>query len=197
MTGIENIVQQILRDAERDAEAIRASARKQAAGLLEAAKEEAARDSEADERLAHVQAEEEKRRVVIVAELAVRRELLAKKQGLLNEAYNQALDKLMQLPDADWDALITKLVAENAETGSEVLQFSKDDTQRGHKLLPALNAALVAKGLPGELSIDNTPGDFSGGVVLVGLYTELNATFEALLRSIRDESETEAAALLF
>ena len=197
MTGIENIVQQILRDAERDAEAIRASARKQAAGLLDAAKEEAARESEADERLAHMQAEEEKRRVVIVAELAVRRELLAKKQGLLNEAYSQALEKLMQLSDADWATLITKLVVENVETGREVLRFNKADAARAEKLLPSLNKALAAKGLAHELTIDATPGDFAGGVVMVGEYTELNATFEALLRSIRDESETEAAALLF
>jgi vacuolar-type H+-ATPase subunit E/Vma4 len=51
---------------------------------------------------------------------------------VLEEAFKAAEVKLQQLPQADWEKLITKLVVQGAETGSEklcVVQLIKLNTR--------------------------------------------------------------------
>ena len=197
MSDIEIITKRILEDAEKEALAIKATGQQQASVLLDKAKEIALAEEQAEQQKTIVQAEEENRRILIASEMTVRRETLAYKRQLLDKVYQEALAKLVQLDEATWVALITKIVCDNIETGQEAVRFAAQDQKRGAALLPQLNVALKAKGLTAELTLDSTVGDFSGGVVLVGKYTEINASYEALLKSVRDTSETEVATLLF
>ena len=197
MATTEKIVQQILDDAESIVQEISSVSEKQAADLVTAAREAIASSAEAHSKELQAQAGDARRRILIAAEMTVRREALAKRQEILGEVYNQALERVYSLPEDDWASLIEKLVLEVVETGKEKVKFAAADMERGRKILPRLNKSVKAKGLPGELTVDTDPGSFRGGVVLIGTATEMNASFEALFRNLRNESETEVAAILF
>jgi len=196
MATTERIVLQILADAEAAVAEIKRSAEEQGAAIVTAAKEWAVADAAAQEKAMEQQAESEKRRILIAAELTVRRETLARKQALLGEVFDTALERLYQLPEGVWEALIEKLVLQYAETGKERVRFAAADQTRGRALLPRLNKSLKAKGLPGELTLDDEAGTFKGGIALIGTKTEINASFEAMFRNLRGASEAEVAALL-
>ncbi|MCL2498024.1 MAG: V-type ATP synthase subunit E [Symbiobacteriaceae bacterium] len=197
MALTDRLSQQIITDAKNEAEAIRQAAEETAARLLREAEDKALLDAEAAQKDAALQAVDARRRIQIAAELTVRRETLASKQRLLSQVYASALQQLHKLPDKEWSDLIQKLVLDHVETGREKVRFTAADLERGKKVVSRLNQALKARGQTASLTWDDFPGDFEGGVVLVGEKTEKNASFEVLLRTLRDQSETEVAALLF
>ena len=197
MATTEKIVQQILADAKERAAAIVAEGEKLAEALLDEAKIGIAAGEEA--RLVRIaaQGDDEHRRTLIAAELAVRREILAKKQELIRSVYDLVLEKLVALSDDLWESLIVKLVLDNAESGRETIRFNRSDAHRGKAIIPKLNAALTFQGQEGKLLFDETPGEFRGGFILVSDITEINVTFEAMVRILRIESEAGVATLLF
>ena len=79
---------------------------------------------------AKADAEEAGRRQVLIAELESRKNALNLKRKVLDEAFAAAETKLQQLPQADWEKLITKLVVQGAETGSEKLCVPAADKAR-------------------------------------------------------------------
>ncbi len=147
---------------------------------------------------AKADAEEAGRRQVLIAELESRKNALNLKRQVLEEAFAAAETKLQQLPQADWEKLITKLVVQGAETGSEKLCVSAADKAKFENgFLTRLNAALTAAGKPGQLTLSEHTGKFSGGVVLEGKTSDYDASFPTLLKLIKNKYEHDVAAILF
>ena len=147
---------------------------------------------------AKADAEEAGRRQVLIAELESRKNALNLKRKVLDEAFAAAETKLQQLPQADWEKLITKLVVQGAETGSEKLCVPAADKARYEGgFLTRLNAALQAAGKQGQLTLSNDTGKFSGGVVLEGTTSDYDASFPTLLKLVKNQYEHDVAAILF
>ena len=106
----DKIIQKIEEEAKQDAAAIAAAAQekatKEADRILAKAKEEAA-DVTAK---AQTEAKEAAVRQQLIGELQSRKDTLASKRAVIQEAFTEAAARLAALPQADWEALITRIV---------------------------------------------------------------------------------------
>ncbi|MDR1765844.1 MAG: V-type proton ATPase subunit E [Lachnospiraceae bacterium] len=196
--GVEVILQRIEGDSEKETlaidrqtlekvESLRAAsleqAKKQAADILEGARKEA---------------EEIGRRARLIAGLEARKNTLASKRASLDAAFDMALGQVCALSGERWENLISRIVLSACETGREQLRVpAKDRDRYTGAFLDRLNAALKAQGKAGQLTLSDTPGAISGGVLVVGESCDVNGSFEALLRQVRESCEREVSGLLF
>ncbi len=197
MSSQDNIIKRIADEARAEADAVLAEASAKATELQRAAAAETDAEIERIERDAEAKASELRRRRLAVAEMEARKDVLAKKQALLDEAFAGALTKLSALSDAKIAELLTPLVVEEADGTESLVVPDKNCALYEKSLLAKLNAALVKAGKPGKLTLSKTSGNFAGGLVLVSDVLEKNISFEALLRGVREESEKAIGELLF
>jgi V/A-type H+-transporting ATPase subunit E len=196
--GAERICRRILADARARAEAIAAEAANKSGVMLAEAEKEAEKRREQILERAQKEAEEQKRRILGIAQLDARKEMLAAKQELINEAFKQALEALLNLDDSTYFAVLRKMLLASIKTGDEVVILSPRDKAR----VPAefwkdLYRELAAIGNTNELSLGEEAPEISGGFILQSGGVEINNSFSSLLEMQRDELELEVAALLF
>jgi len=196
--GAERICRRILADAQARVEAIAADAAQRSRVILEEAAQEAEKRREQILGGAQKEAEEQKRRILGIAQLEARKEMLAAKQELINEAFQQALQALLNLDDFTYLTILRRMLLAAIKTGDEVVILSRRDKAR----VPAefwedLNRELAAAGKEKRLSLGGEDSGISGGFILQSGGVEINNTFSSLLEKYRDELELEVAALLF
>lgn len=194
----EKIIQKIEQDAAQEADVIRAGAQEKAAASREAILAAARAKAVAIAEAAKDASEEALRRQLLIAGLEARKNTLSAKRAVLDEAFSMALDQLYNLDLGSWKALIVRIVAESSDTGDEMLRVPAADlTRYTPEFIAELNAALVKRGKKGELTLDPSPAPFRGGVQLIGSKSDVNGSFEALIREARDRYEREVSTLLF
>lgn len=193
MNGIEKLTQQINAQAQAEIDAVMAQAQADADAV--AADYTRRADAAAAEIRAKGEANAAQReeRLLSMAAMEGRKQLLAAKQEMLDRAFALALDKLCELPDEEYVALLTQLVV-SAASGSEQLIFSqRDRTRVGKAVVTAANEALAN----GALTLSEQTRPIRGGVILSSGRVEINCSFEALIRMKRGEIAGEAASVLF
>jgi V/A-type H+-transporting ATPase subunit E len=124
--------------------------------------------------------------------------LLETKQQVLDETFAKALDRLCQLPEDQYCALLVKLAVEGSTTGKEELVFSAPDRARyGKKVVVAANEALEAAGKPAGLTLSEQSRDIRGGLFIKNGAIENNCAFETIIRLLREQLAGETAKVLF
>lgn len=197
MSSSDIIIKRIEDEAKAEADAILAEAVQKAKAITDSAASETEALVDKIEKEAENQAQETRRRRLAVAEMEARKAALAQKQRIIDEAFDLALQDLAALPEAEIEALVTPMVLEAAEGGEELVVPAKDRVLYEKKLLKKLNGAMAKANKPGNLRLSAESGNFVGGVVLASDTVEKNATFEAVLRSVREENQRAIAELLF
>lgn len=192
------IISKIEEEASKDKAAILAAAQEKATALsakvLSAAQEQVV----AIATQANNDAAEADRRQVLIAELESRKRTLDSKRTVIEKVFAQAEEQLLKLPTDKWEKLITHIVLTASETGEETLHVPAGDMDKyKNGLLAKLNAALVAAGKKGQLTLSEAPAKFKGGVELEGTTTDYDGSFESILRDVRQQEERQVAALLF
>lgn len=152
---------------------------------------------------------------------------LGAKQEMLGKAFDQAMDRLTQMPEDQYVSLLANLAAKASRTGKEQIILSqKDRTRFGKRIVTEANAILAKKhapALPEEvkaskggavlgkvvaeanallagdaaLSLSEEARPMKGGLMLSDGDIEINCTFESLIRILRGEIATEVAGVLF
>jgi V/A-type H+-transporting ATPase subunit E len=124
--------------------------------------------------------------------------LLETKQQVLDETFAKALDRLCQLPEDQYCALLVKLAVEGSTTGKEELVFSAPDRARyGKKVVVAANEALEAAGKTAGLTLSEQSRDIRGGLFIKNGAIENNCAFETIIRLLREQLAGETAKVLF
>lgn len=192
------IIERIRQDAQAEADAILADARAKAQANAQAIAQQGKAKAAEIKAAGEADCAEAHRRARLIAELDTRKNELAAKRAVIDEAFDGAAGRLASLPEGQWRGLIASIVLQGAETGCEKLRIpEKDRVKYTEEFLQELNGALKAKGLKGELTLDETPAAFEDGVMLVSDVSDINGSFEAVLRSAREELEKEVVGLLF
>ncbi len=143
-------------------------------------------------------AEAHQKRLVGVAALQSRLHTLSVKQDMIDEAFTLAEQKLSRLEADALVTLLAQLAARGAQTGQEELVFSlSDHTRYGKKVLEQANKLLADAGKPGQLTLSAHPRPLPGGLMLKRGDVEVNCTFAALLRGLRDSLTADVAKILF
>ncbi len=227
MNGIEKITARIEEDGRAENEALLAQARADAADI--AAKYQAQAQAAADEILAQGRrdAQERERHLDSMAQMECRKAVLAAKQDVIEEAFQAAHKKLLELPTEQYVSFLADLAVKASVTGREKLIFSPSHrAQVGKAVVTAANKKLaeaVAPKLPDEitetkagavldkvvsgasallngtgmLTLAEETRPMDGGFILSDGAVEVNCTFDTLIRLQRGALAGEVAKVLF
>lgn len=208
--GAEAILEKIRKNAEEEAAALA----KQGEEKAEAAAGKIRADAEAEAAAilenARQRAEELEKRERLMAGLQIRKNTLAARRAVMDEAFSMAGEQLADLPKERWEALITRLLLEAAETGAEIMEVPAADREKyewtpegnlpiiGEKsFFKRLNAALKESGREGKLTLGDAPANVIGGFRLMGPVYDVDASFDALLSQAREDWEQEIYRILY
>lgn len=195
MKGKEAIVARILDDARQEAEAItdEAEARVREMQSRQQAQAEAAIAAFGEN--IEARSQEIRARYISVGKLDMRKKMLAAKQGLIDEAFREALSSVTRMPNDRYKALLEKLVLASAGDADEEIVFGENDPHNlGEVFVKEMNAKLSGKG---RLSLGKPSPEFESGFILRRGGRETNCTMDAVLKSLRERIEPQVAALLF
>ena len=224
MNGIEKITARIAEDGKAENDALLAQARAEAADI--AAKYQAKAKAAAEEILAQGRrtAEERARHLDSMAQMECRKAALAAKQDVIEEAFQAAHKKLLDLPREQYVELLAKLAAQASTTGREKLIFSaKDHVEVGKAVVAAANKQLAGAAAPkqpaeskagaildkvvagasallngaGMLTLAEETRPMDGGFILSDGAVEVNCTFDTLIRLQRGALAGEVSKVLF
>ena len=194
MKGTEKIIAHIQADAAAQADAILAQAEKQCADIREGY-ERKAKDAYAEKIRAGVKANQDRlESVERLARMEGRKSVLALKQDMVSKSFDMAVDKLVDLPEAQYVELLAKLAAQASVTGDEQVVLNARDRE---KIGPAVVAAANAKLNGGKLTLSDETGAFKGGLLLRRGSIEANCTVELLVELCRGDMAAELAKVLF
>lgn len=137
------------------------------------------------------------RRVLTLARLEARRRILEVRRQGVEEALASALRRLAAWPDPKYLELLQAIIVASAQTGREELVLNAADRARlTPNFLPRVNGALESRGLPGGITLAQRTAAISGGCILAGTEVEINASFDAALKTLSDALEPEVASIL-
>ena len=194
MKGTEKIIAHIQADAAAQADAILAQAEQQCAEIREGY-ERKAKDAYAAKIRAGVKANQDRlESVERLARMEGRKSVLALKQDMVSKSFDLAVDKLVDLPEEQYVALLAKLAAQASVTGDEQVVLNARDRE---KIGPAVVAAANARLSDGKLTLSDEVGAFRGGLLLRRGSIEANCTVELLVELCRGEMAAELAKVLF
>lgn len=196
MAGLDKIIEQIEKEAERSAAAILEEAEKQAASIREDA-EAACRSIEQEaEEEGRRRAEEYLRRSRSSAGMQKRKELLAARQDVLEEMLKKALLSLYRLEDREYFDLLFSMAERHVREEEGEILFSAEDRKR----LPGdfekrLRKLAARRG--GSLKISEKTCPAERGFLLVYGGIEENCSLEAVFEEARERLKDRLQELLF
>ena len=190
--SIEKITSKIMGEAEDARTQVMTEAEAQRDAILREA-EEKGKTLVHDEQ-ARGEAEKEKiiSRRKSVADIDCRKVILQKKQELISECFEKAVDAIITMDEEEYLQL---LVALGKKTGLKkgLLIFNKKEKETiGEKVTAALNEAVG-----GAFTVAEETRDIRGGYLLQSGRVYINNTIEALVEESRDELSIEVASMLF
>ncbi|WP_287152992.1 V-type ATP synthase subunit E [Candidatus Solincola tengchongensis] len=196
--SLEKLLEKIEEDARKESRRLLAEAEEEAARIRREAEEEARREADEIRKSYRMRAEGERLKILSRARLEGRMDLLAAKEGLLDEVVREAGRRFRELPEEEYGEWLRKAVLSGVVNGDEVLTASPYDRRLLEGgLLQEINRELSQAGKKGELSLSPEDAPFDRGVILRGRGLEVNLSVEALLQKVWEESEEAVSRLLF
>ncbi len=196
--AIEGILEKINRNAEEKVSAIQEEGRVKRQEIISRAESQAKEISDTIIREAKEKAALEKRRASVSAKLGRRKELLTKKQKLIEDCFRAALDGLVNLPTEEYRAVIRKMLLSLVSSGDEQVLVSREDEERfDSELIARVNNELSAAGKKGSLELEGTSPTIRGGFILMTAEVEVDCSFSTLLAQLREELQSDVAGILF
>lgn len=184
MGNEQKIKDKIISDANEEAKKIMAQAKKESDIIINSANEKAQKELASYRKQAEDDADKAAAKEISGAEMAAKKQILAKKQQLLEEVIEQARQKLLNLSDKEYKDVIFNMIS-NAEEGNEII-FSKKDKER-------LSSFLEKKGI----NVSDETRNISGGFIVKKGDIEYNYSFESIIAVEKEYIEQIAAEILF
>ena len=140
---------------------------------------------------------EEKEKIISrrksVADIDCRKVFLAKKQELIGQCFDKAVDEIISMDEADYTDLLTALGKSSGLTAGQLIFNEKERAAIGQKVVDALNAAVEG----GSFALSEETRKLRGGYMLMCGQTFINNTIEALVDEARPELVAEVAKMMF
>jgi len=190
MDGKDAIIARITEEAEktaasliRDAENEREEAEKTAELSLD--REFAQKKAALEEECGRISA-----RIITLAGLDARKLVLLEKQSVLNGAYRKA-EETVAGDKKRYAELMAALTVKYAEDGDELIVGAADNKALDKKWFSELEKRLKVK------IVYSAESHESRGVMLKGRESDKNLTLSAVMRELRERTESRAAQILF
>lgn len=193
----EQVIEKILSDAKTEAAKIAKEAADKAAAERATLEAQLGEYRQQTESLVAKAAEDEKSHILAGARMEVAQEYLAEKRAILEEVFKRARQKLAELPDAEYRALMTRLMVEAAETGEEEVVVGANDQRIDRALVNEVNGQLASKQKKGNLKLATDKHNMGGGFILRRGKIKTNVSLGVLVDQVRTELEIELGKELF
>ena len=190
MDGKEAIIERIIGDAEKKADALLREAENGARESAREAEEWIGEYLSAQRKLLKEECENVVSRRKTVAELDCRKVLLNAKQEVISEVFARALKRAEAFDKSKYLRIVEKLCEDNAEEGDTVVLSENAPLKEADVM--SLSVAKKKK-----LKFGGADGRCGGGVMLVNDVCDKDLSFKAVLETHKDEFEAEIAAALF
>ena len=185
MAGLDNIVSEILAEANAAAESVLQAAQREAEEIAKAAAAQSRQECEALEAKAGQARDTEAARTKSSADLQRRQRLLAAKQEIIAGVIDKAYAEIFRLDDAAYFELVKKMLGQYVLDKEGEICFNERDKKRLPKdFADVVGEAAKAKG--GSLVLSDKVRKIDGGFVLIYGGIEENCSFEALFAAERD-----------
>jgi V/A-type H+-transporting ATPase subunit E len=192
----EQVVDKILSEAKAEADAVLSDA----AGKAEAEDKRLVADLEAysaqTAQKAGDAAEDKKRRMLAAARMDNSKAYLQAKVELLNDVFKKAADAINNLPEEQYQELMTAFLLKAIETGDEHVIVGRNDTRLNDKVIKNINRQL-GPGYKGNLTLVAEKADISGGFLLRRGKLQINVSTDVLIDQVRETLEMQLARDLF
>ena len=171
-----------LSEAAAQSDAVLAEARKKAEEMVEDSRKRGA---------------EEKEKIISrrksVADIDCRKVFLAKKQELIGQCFDRAVDDIIAMDKDRYTELLTALGTNSGMTGGQLIFNENERLAIGQKVVDALNSRIEG----GSFSLSEETRPLRGGYMLMCGQTFINNTIEALVEEARPELTAEVAKMMF
>lgn len=198
--SVDQILHKIIADASQEAETLLRKAESDATARSELIQANAKKRIQEIEKKQKADAVEIERRIMLAAGLDARKNSLSRRRELLDRAFTLALDSYTSLPEAEYEALVLKLIVRASETGAEKVFVPAGDEKYysgESSMLADANEALRKEGKGGTLCFGGISTKLCGGVLLSGETADIDCSFEALIAQFREEHEIDVSKILF
>lgn len=196
MAGIQNLTEEILREAREAADRTLSQAKEKAAGIEAEARREAEKLSADGAARSGQDAEAYGRRIDSQIGMRRRQVILGARQKMIEEVITAAEKKLENLPDADYFDMLLKLLASHASGREGTLLLSEKDLAR----LPAdfaARAEKTAEEAGGKVKVSDEAAPIGSGFLLRCGGIDENCTLKALFAEKRDELQDRVREVLW
>ncbi|MDD5927174.1 MAG: V-type ATP synthase subunit E [Firmicutes bacterium] len=191
--SIEKITSKILSEASELKEKTLSEARKESDAVLAEAEKKAQEMIEDSKKRGLEEKEKIISRRKSVADIDCRKVFLAKKQEIIGQCFDKAVDEIISMDEADYIGLLTALGTGSRMTAGQLIFNEKERAAIGQKVVDALNGS--AEGRSFVLSEETRK--LRGGYMLMCGQTFINNTIEALVEEARPELVAEVAKIMF
>lgn len=196
MSGLDQIIAQILADAETEAEGIRKKAKDEADALLKEEQERIRKLQDEAEKTAERKRSIYLERVKSSADLKRRQAVLETKQEMIAQVLQAAYETLLSEDTESYFSLLTKLLEHFVREKEGEIYFSQRDLERmPDSFREVIQKTAREKG--GSLRLGAEPKQIDGGFILAYGGIEENCTFRALFAEKKELLADEAHAMLF
>lgn len=196
MAGVDNIINEILQEANDKADEILNEAKTKASQIEDAAKKESAEAAGKAAQKTELDAEEYARRSDSAGQMLKKKAVLSAKQDIISEVIEKAYQKLDSQSDDAYFEMIGKILKKNAHEGSGEICFSARDLKRLPKNFEQ-KAEKIASENGGHLSLSKKPEDIENGFVLKYGGIEENCTLRALFEEKSEQLRDEVHKVLW
>ena len=192
--AIEAIIQKILGDARKEADAIRSKASGQAEGILAEARARAELLKANIGEKAGGRARQEEERMRISAVIDAKKQVLAEKQKAISAVFSAALEEIKGMDKAGYQDIIGKMLS--SADGDEEVIIPSSEKRIDAAFIDKVNKTYFKKKAGFRLSVEKRemPG---GGFILKKERVEKNNSFAVILNSLRPVIERQLAEMLF
>jgi V/A-type H+-transporting ATPase subunit E len=196
MAGVDNIINEILQEANDKAAGILDEAKKKAAEIENAAQKESADAAGRAAQKAELDAEEYARRSDSASQMLKKKAILSAKQDIITEVIKKAYQKLDQQPDDAYFEMIRTLLKKAVHEGDGEICFSARDLKRLPKNFEQ-DAKKIAAGNGGSLKLSKEPADIENGFILRYGGIEENCTLTALFEEKSEQLRDKVHQVLW
>ncbi len=192
----EQVVQKILSEAQSQADKITAEANAKVSEQQAQIDKELAKYAQETEQKAVAAGEDKLARMLASARMQISKEYLGAKVSLLDKVFQQARQRIKDLPDDQYEELIQQLMEKAIESGDEEVIVGKDETRIKNGLIKRVNRKL-GPGFKGNLQLANDTADIDGGFILRRGKIQVNVSLDVLMTQAREAMELELTQELF
>jgi V/A-type H+-transporting ATPase subunit E len=191
--SIEKITSAILEEAARESEEILNAADTKNRGVIRELEDRI----EIETGVAIKRAEAERDKIISrrksVADIDAKKIILAKKQDIINDCFDGAIDYIVGMEEAKYIEFLVSL-GKNSGFKEGVLIFNaKDKDTIGQKVVEALEAEIT----DGKFEVSQETRKIRGGYILKKGKVYINNSVEAMVEAQRSEAMGEVAQILF